>query len=99
MRFAFYPGCLVLQRMPEYEVATRVVLGALGIELDLVQRATCCGSPVVESFTADWVNLAGYNLALVERMGHGVVVTVCGAAPVRWRAPTAPSGIPACGPG
>jgi heterodisulfide reductase subunit B len=78
LRFAFYPGCLVLQRMPEYEVATRAVLGALGIELDLVQQATCCGSPVVESFTADWVNLAGYNLALVERMGHRAVVTVCG---------------------
>jgi heterodisulfide reductase subunit B len=76
--FAFYPGCLVLQRMPEYEVATRAVLRALGIELEIVQQAACCGSPVVESFTADWVYLAAYNLALVERMGHGTVVTVCG---------------------
>ena len=66
MRLAFYPGCLVLQRMPEYEVATRAVLGALGIELEIVQQAVCCGAPVVESFTADWVYLAVYNLARVR---------------------------------
>jgi len=64
--------------MPEYEVATRAVLGALGVELELVQRAACCGSPVVESFTADWVYLAAYNLALVEEMGRRTVATVCG---------------------
>ncbi|MEA3339829.1 MAG: CoB--CoM heterodisulfide reductase iron-sulfur subunit B family protein [Chloroflexota bacterium] len=77
-RLSFYPGCLVHQRMPEYEAATRAVLWTLGIELEIVQQAACCGSPVVESFTADWVYLAAYNLALVERMGHGAVVTVCG---------------------
>ncbi|MGD1995629.1 MAG: heterodisulfide reductase-related iron-sulfur binding cluster, partial [Anaerolineae bacterium] len=78
MKSAFYPGCLVLQRMPEYEAATRAVLGELGIELELVQQTACCGSPVVESFTAEWVYLAAYNLGLVERMGHREVVTVCG---------------------
>ncbi len=78
MKLAFYPGCLVLQRMPAYEAATRAVLRALGIELALVQRAACCGAPVVESFSADWVTLAAYNLALVEAMGQRTVVTVCG---------------------
>jgi len=77
-QLAFYPGCLVLQRMPEYELATRAVLRALGIELEIVQQAVCCGSPVAESFTADWVYLAAYNLAQVERMGYDTVVTVCG---------------------
>ncbi len=64
--------------MPEYELATRAVLSALGIELEIVQQAACCGTPVAESFTADWVYLAAYNLALVERMGCDTVVTVCG---------------------
>ena len=77
-KFAFYPGCLVLQRMPEYELATRAVLRALGIELEIVQQAICCGSPVAESFTADWVYLTAYNLARVEQMGYDTVVTVCG---------------------
>lgn len=78
MKLAFYPGCLVLQRMPEYELATRAVLRALGIELELVQQAACCGAPIVESFSADWLYLAAYNLALIERMGHSTVLTVCG---------------------
>ncbi len=77
-RLPFYPGCLVHQRMLEYEAATRAVLRPLGIELDIVQQAICCGSPVVESFTTDWIYLAAYNLALVERTGYGKVVTVCG---------------------
>ena len=78
LEFAFYPGCLVLQRMPEYELATRAVLSALGIGLEIVPQAVCCGSPVVESFSADWVYLAAYNLARVAQMGHDTVVTVCG---------------------
>ena len=64
--------------MPEYEASTHAVLRALGIELEIVQQAACCGSPVVESFTADWLYLAAYNLALVEHMEHETVVTVCG---------------------
>jgi len=76
---AFYPGCLILQRMPEYEAAARAVLRELGIELEIVQEAACCGAPVAESFTADWVYLAAYNLALVEHMGHDTVVTLCGS--------------------
>ncbi len=64
--------------MPEYEAATRAVLRPLGVELEIVQQATCCGSPVAESFATDWLTLAAYNLALVERMGQGTVVTVCG---------------------
>jgi heterodisulfide reductase subunit B len=75
---AFYPGCLVLQRMPEYEAATRAVLRRLGIELRIVQQPVCCGSPVIESFSADWLYPAAYNLARVEEMGLDTVVTVCG---------------------
>ena len=77
-KLPFYPGCLVLQRMPEYEAATRAVLRVLGVELEIVQRAACCGSPVAESFTVGWVALAAYNLALMERMGQEMVMTVCG---------------------
>ena len=79
VELAFYPGCLILQRMPEYEAAARAVLRALGIELRIVQRAACCGAPVAESFTADWIHLSAYNLALVEHMGHDTVVTLCGS--------------------
>jgi len=65
--------------MPEYESAARAVLRALGIELEIVQQAICCGAPVAESFTADWVHLSAYNLARVAHMGYDTVVTLCGS--------------------
>jgi heterodisulfide reductase subunit B len=65
--------------MPEYELATRAVLRALGIQLRVVQEPLCCGAPIAESFTADWVHLAAYNRAQVEAGGCDTVVTLCGS--------------------
>ena len=78
LRLAFYPGCLVLQRMPQYELATKRLLATLGIGLQDMPQAACCGAPVVESFSGEWVYLAAYNLALAERLGLDVL-TVCGS--------------------
>ena len=44
----------------------------------IVQQPVCCGSPVVESFSADWLYPAAYNLARVEEMGLELVLAVCG---------------------
>jgi heterodisulfide reductase subunit B len=74
--WALFPGCLVLQRMPQYEKATLRVLRELDIRLENIPHAACCGAPL-ESFTDRWVNLAAYNLALAEQMGHDVL-TLCG---------------------
>jgi len=76
---ALYPGCLVLQRMPAYERASRAVLQAIDIGLEIVQQPVCCGAPVAESFSTDWIYLAAYNLARVEQTGHDTVVTLCGS--------------------
>jgi heterodisulfide reductase subunit B len=65
--------------MPDYELASRAVLRALGIEVRLVQEPLCCGAPIAESFTADWVHLAAYNRARVQSMGCDTVVTLCGS--------------------
>jgi heterodisulfide reductase subunit B len=75
-RMALFPGCLVLQRMPQYEKASKEVLSAVGIELETIPRAACCGAPL-ESFTDRWLYLAAYNLSLAEGMGLDVV-TLCG---------------------
>ena len=73
---AVFPGCLVLQRMPQYEKATRRVLEEIDIHLENIAYAACCGAPL-ESFSDRWLYLAAYNLALAERMGRDVV-TLCG---------------------
>jgi heterodisulfide reductase subunit B len=65
--------------MPDYESSARAVLRVLDIELEIIQSAVCCGAPVVESFTPDWVYLSIYNLALAAAMGQDTVVTLCGS--------------------
>lgn len=74
--WALFPGCLVLQRMPQYEKATIRVLRELDVRLENIPRAACCGAPL-ESFTDRWVHLSAYNLALAEEMGRDLV-TLCG---------------------
>lgn len=71
-----FPGCLVLQRMPQYEKAAKRVLRELDIYLEDIRRAACCGAPV-EPFTEDWVFLAAYNLGLADKMGLEIL-TLCG---------------------
>ena len=73
---ALFPGCLVLQRMPQYELATKRVLERIDVQVETIDYAACCGAPL-ESFTDRWLHLAAYNLALAERMGRDVV-TLCG---------------------
>ena len=75
-RMALFPGCLVLQRMPQYEKATKRVLTELDVHLENIPHAACCGAPL-ESFTDRWLHLAAYNLALAERLGRDVL-TLCG---------------------
>jgi heterodisulfide reductase subunit B len=62
--------------MPQYEKASKEVLGAIGIQVESIPRAACCGAPL-ESFTDRWLHFAAYNLSLAERMGLDVV-TLCG---------------------
>jgi heterodisulfide reductase subunit B len=71
-----FPGCLVLQRMPQYEKATKRVLREVGVHLENIPHAACCGAPL-ESFNDKWLHFAAYNLSLAERMGRDMV-TLCG---------------------
>jgi heterodisulfide reductase subunit B len=73
---ALFPGCLVLQRMPQYEKAARMVLRELGISVETIPYAACCGAPL-ESFGDKWIYFAAYNMSLSERLGRDVV-TLCG---------------------
>lgn len=77
-RLALYPGCLVLQRLPQYELATRRVLGELDVDVLDLAGAICCGAPVLESFSDEWVYLGAYNLALAEQLGVDIL-TICGS--------------------
>lgn len=77
-RMVIYPGCLVLSRFPEYELASRRVLRKLGVEVMDMEEFCCCGSSLVPGVSDRWINLAAYSLAQGERLGADIV-TLCGS--------------------
>jgi len=77
-RMILYPGCLVLSRFHEYELASRRILRKLGIEALDMEEFCCCGSSLVPGVRDDWINLPAYSLAQGERLGVGIV-TLCGS--------------------
>jgi heterodisulfide reductase subunit B len=77
-RMILYPGCLILSRFHEYEMASRQILKKLGIEVLEMEEFCCCGSSLVPGVRDDWVNLPAYSLARAERVGVDII-TLCGS--------------------
>ncbi|GKT10859.1 CoB--CoM heterodisulfide reductase iron-sulfur subunit B family protein [Desulforhabdus sp. TSK] len=77
-RIAYYQGCSLEGLASEYDISTRAVCDALGIELIEIPDWNCCGSSPAHS--ADPLlssALAGRNLAIAEAEGCDVVMTPC----------------------
>lgn len=77
--YSYYPGCSLLATNRAYDISTRAVARALGLEMAELDDWNCCGAtaymPIREkrSFV-----LSARNLALAEKMGRELV-TVCNA--------------------
>jgi len=76
--FAFFLGCLIPNRLPEIEKASRLVCERLGIGLQDMEGASCCPAPgVMKSFDKSlWVKLAGRNLDIASSMEMDII-TLC----------------------
>jgi heterodisulfide reductase subunit B len=77
-KYAYYPGCSGQSTSSEYEVSTRAVCRALGLELAEIPDWSCCGS--TPAHTVDHVlsaALAARNLVLAKEAGFDTVVTPC----------------------
>jgi heterodisulfide reductase subunit B len=70
MKLAYYPGCSLHSSSVEYDISTRKVCGALGIELVEVKDWICCGSSPAHQYD-DLMSIAlpAKNLALVRETG------------------------------
>ncbi|MDO8716010.1 MAG: CoB--CoM heterodisulfide reductase iron-sulfur subunit B family protein [Dehalococcoidales bacterium] len=79
MRVSYYPGCSLEGTAKEFDVSTRAVCKALGIELQELEDWSCCGATSAHS-TNDYlaVALPARNLTLAEKTGLDLV-TPCAA--------------------
>ncbi len=76
--YSFFLGCIMPNRYPAIESATRFVLERLGINVQEMERAGCCPAPgVFRSFNKpDWMVAAARNIAIAEANGSPLL-TVC----------------------
>lgn len=77
MRFAYFPGCVVRDRCPELDDATREVAKDLGIGLVELDGAECCGGDVPNADSEATLVANARNLARTQATGLDLL-TVCG---------------------
>jgi len=73
--YSYYPGCSLHSSAKEYDISTRLVCQALGIELRELEEWICCGASSAHT-ASDLLGLAlpAYNLKLAEKADLPVVI-------------------------
>jgi len=76
-KYALYPGCMVLARLPSYELSTRKVCEIFNIELVDMKDTSCCapiGIASLDYLTA--LTISARNLCIAEELGLDIL-TLC----------------------
>lgn len=74
MKYAFFQGCNIPIRIPQYATSTMAVLGRFGIELEVVPDFNCCGYPVRNVDEKAYILPSIRNMAIAEKRGLDIVV-------------------------
>ena len=78
MKYALYPGCTVLGRGRNYEMAAREIAKVLGIEFIDLADFECCGFPIKSVDHETSLLMAARNLLVAEEKGLDMC-TLCSA--------------------
>jgi len=77
LKYALYTGCTARESTPELLMSTQAIADKLGIELVLLDEASCCGASHLQDFD-DMLSLVlnARNIAYAEKQGL-TMVTIC----------------------
>ncbi len=77
LKYALYTGCTARESTPELLKSTMAIANKLGIELILLDEASCCGASHLQDFD-DMLSLVlnARNLCYAEKLGL-TMVTIC----------------------
>ena len=81
MNYLYYPGCSLTASAREYDLASRAVMAACGVDLTEIDGWTCCGAsaaaPISDLLS---LSLSARNLALAEQTAaDGQLLVPCSA--------------------
>lgn len=80
MKYTYYPGCSLHSTAKEYDMSTRAISEALGIELIDIPDWICCGAtPAHITMHLLSLTLPVKNLIQAKKMGSYDVLTCCAA--------------------
>jgi len=77
LKYALFTGCTARQSTPEQMMSTMAVADKLGITLDVLEEASCCGASHLQDYD-DFLSLVlnARNIAYAEQRGL-TMVTIC----------------------
>ena len=77
LKYSLYTGCTARESTPELMKSTMAVAQKLGIELDVLDEASCCGASHLQDFD-DFLSLVlnARNICYAEKKGLDIV-TIC----------------------
>jgi len=78
-RYSYFPGCTSHSTAVEYDLSTKAVLKALGVELVEIEDWNCCGAAAVHSMNKLLsLCLPARNIAMAQKMDLELVVPCAG---------------------